>query len=84
MKVFLVQRLTWMFNDVTYELFDDCPVKAFQSKEDAEVYCAEQEARYRNQAFVPIDWAEDTFYPPWKDTERRFQFFEVVEAELTQ
>ncbi len=82
MKVFLVQRLTWMFNDVTFELSNDIPMKAFESREDAEAYRTWLEEGYRQQAFPPPDWDSDFFMSFLEDNDGLSRLFEVLETEL--
>ena len=81
MKVYVVQQLTWMFNDVTFELSDDVPMKAFESKEDAEAHRARLDEELRERVFPP-HWEDDLIMTPQRDTKGRFQFFEVLETEL--
>lgn len=45
-KVYVVQRLTWQYNDNWHELVDDEPVKAFASREMADEYRKELERQH--------------------------------------
>ena len=81
MTVYIVQKRYWHFNDDIYRLDDCYPVKAFESREDAEIYCEE-----RHQEALR-EWEPQT---AWMLTEEGpapvtgVDMFEVVEMEIDE
>jgi hypothetical protein len=71
MKVFIVQKRHWHYND-DYYVLDDCyPVQAFESRNDAERLCQQRntESRWEEGWMLTETGAQDSRY-------------EVVEAEV--
>lgn len=79
MKVYIVQERHWQFND-DYYLLDDCyPIKAFESREDAEQFC-QQKNKETPWSGNDSDWMlteNGAEYPQSMD------WYEIVEAEVT-
>jgi len=79
--VYIVQRLYWQFNDVTYTIHGEKPLKVFTHRSTAEQYRKRMEIEARSDTREPgaIDGTE---YLPRDDQEFTHDFFEVVEMEL--
>lgn len=90
MTVYLVQKRHWQFDDDYYVLEDCSPIRAFESRDDAEAFRLEREAEEvrqwqawevetRERYGKPLGWfqGEEGVKPPYE-----YPFFEVVVAEL--
>jgi hypothetical protein len=79
MKVYIVQKRHWEYDDQYMVLEDTIPVKAFESKQDAEAFRALQELSERE------DWLLEKTLFLGEDGPRpasEYPLFEVVETEL--
>ena len=80
MTVYIVQTLHWEYNDEVFVLTDDAPVKAFESRLDAETFCQEQEvvARQQWQGWL----GQDNYIGEQGRGAQVEAFFEVIAMEL--
>jgi hypothetical protein len=84
MTVYIVQKLNWEWNDEAFVLSNDTPIKAFESRADAEALCALRNEAARDECskhpwtYEKRPWiGEDGMTFDVKD------FYEVITMELT-
>ena len=78
--LYLVQRLHWMYNDVTFLPENEDPIRAFANREAAEEYRRALEHHARLQP-MPLHDEDGIELNPRDDPEFDTAFFEVVEIE---
>jgi hypothetical protein len=79
MKVYIVQKRHWEYDDQFMVLEDSIPVKAFESKQDAEAFRVLQEFTGREDWLLEetLFLGEDGVLPI-----SEYPLFEIVEAEF--
>jgi hypothetical protein len=79
MKVYLVQKRYWQFDDQYFVLEDSIPLKAFESREDAEAFRLLQELNEQQEweANYALFLGEEG-----PREHREYPLLEVIETEL--
>ena len=82
MTVYIVQKLRWEWNDEAFVLNNDTPIKAFESREDAETYCQRYEAEAREKWRGYGNGRDDTYIGDQGVGTCVEAFYEVLEMEI--
>ncbi len=85
MTVYIVQELHWEWNDEAFVLERDTPIKAFESRRDAEAFRDIREAEARRTWGI---WRgnrrdNDQYFGEKGRADRADAFYEVIAMELT-
>ena len=82
MTVYIVQKLHWEWNDEAFVLDNDTPIKAFESRDDAEVFCRKCEAEAREEWRESESGRDETYIGEHGVGTCVEAFYEVVEMGL--